>query len=404
MVCSTRMPPWRPQYSISWMTPGIWRDRLKSTLRIATLGIETILASVRSWLVNLRGETQPSPRDPYIQSVSASSVIIAWVSEKPDVGLVEYGKTSRLGRKEVDAQVGRRHAVTLSGLDPGSVYHYRVAEAEGSSETASFRTAPEGEDARFVFAVIGDSGRGRKQQLAVAALLERLEPSLILHTGDIVYPSGEDRHYDRCFFAPYRRLLREVPIFPVLGNHDLEWGNGAAYLANFHLPRNYPQSTGRYYSFDWGNAHFVALNSELYYKDSSGSPEEQKAWLEHDLQNTRKPWKIVYLHRPLYSSSKHGGDQKIREDLEPVLVHRKVDVVFCGHDHAYERTIPIGGVTHVVSGGGGKGLYPVGTSGWTAFSRSAHHAVFVRVDARRLSLEAIEPDGTVLDRMDLSRA
>lgn len=331
-------------------------------------------------------------------------MVIAWVNEKPNVGLVEYGKTPRLGRKEVDPQVSRRHAVALCSLDPGSTYYYRATQTEGSSEISRFHTAPEDEDARFVFAVIGDSGRGRKQQLAVAALLERLEPDLILHTGDVVYPSGEDRHYDRRFFAPYRRLLKETPIFPVLGNHDLEQGNGATYLANFHLPRNDPRSTGRYYSFNWGNVHFVALNSELYYEDSSSSPEEQKAWLENDLRNTCKLWKIAYLHRPLYSSSKHGGDQRIREDLEPILSRHEVDLVFCGHDHAYERTLPIEGVTHVVSGGGGTGLYPVSRSEWTAFSKSVHHAVLVSVDGRRLFLEAIESDGTVLDRMDLSRA
>ena len=78
-------------------------------------------------------------------------------------------------------------------------------------------------------------------------------------------------------------------------------------------------------------------------------------------------------------------------------------MVFNGHDHAYERTLPIRGVTYVVSGGGGKGLYPAGRSEWTAFSKSTHHAVLVRVHGERLSLEAIEPDGTVVDCMNLNR-
>jgi acid phosphatase type 7 len=386
------------------MTSGVLRNRLRSAFRVAELGVGAALASARSRLVNVRGEVQPPPRQPYVQSVSASSAVIAWVSEEPDVGLVEYGETPQLGRKGVDAQVGRRHAVALPGLSSASTYYYRVAEADGASEVARFRTAPEGEDSRFAFAVIGDSGRGRKNQLAVATLLERLEPDLILHTGDVVYPSGEERHYDRRFFVPYGRLLKEVPIFPVLGNHDLERGNGAAYLDNFHLPRNDPRGTGRYYSFDWGNAHFVALNSELYHGDSSGNPEEQKAWLERDLGEAHQPWRIAYFHRPLYSSSKHGSDERIREDLEPVLIRQEVDLVFSGHDHAYERTRPIYGVTYVLSGGGGKRLYPAGRSEWTAFSKSAHHAVVVRVDGERLSLEAVEPDGTVIDRADLSRA
>jgi acid phosphatase type 7 len=386
------------------MTSGVLRNRLRSAFRVAELGVGAALASARSRLVNIRGEVQPPPRQPYVQNVSASSAVIAWVSEEPDSGLLEYGETPQLGRKGVDAQVDRRHAVTLPGLSPASTYYYRVTEPDGASEIARFRTAPEGEDSRFAFAVIGDSGRGRKNQLAVAALLERLKPDLMLHTGDVVYPSGEERHYDRRFFVPYGRLLKEVPIFPVLGNHDLERGNGAAYLNNFHLPRNDPRGTGRYYSFDWGNAHFVALNSELYHEDSSGNPEEQKAWLERDLRETHQSWKIVYFHRPIYSSSKHGSDERIREDLEPVLIRQGVDLVFSGHDHAYERTRPICGVTYVLSGGGGKGLYPAGRSEWTAFSKSTHHAVVVRIDGERLSLEAVEPDGTVIDRADLSRA
>lgn len=222
-----------------------------------------------------------------------------------------------------------------------------------------------------------------------------------MHTGDVVYPKGEDRLYDTRFFLPYRRLIGEVPVFPTLGNHDVEKSYGAAYLENFYLPRNNPQGTGRYYSFDWGGAHFVALNSELYHEDGGGGKEEQKAWLERDLGETRRPWKIVFLHRPLYSSSEHGSDEEIREDLEPVFVRHEVDVVFSGHDHNYERTVPIGGVTYVVSGGGGKILYPAGRSKWTAFSKSAHHAVHIRVGAERLSLEAVEPDGIVLDRLDL---
>jgi 3',5'-cyclic AMP phosphodiesterase CpdA len=202
---------------------------------------------------------------------------------------------------------------------------------------------------------------------------------------------------------PYRELIREVPVFPVLGNHDVEKGNGAAYLKNFHLPSNNPQGTKRYYSFDWGNAHFIALDSELYYEDGGGSKEEQKEWLKQDLKGTRQPWRFVVFHRPIYSSSEHGSDETIREDLEPIFTLHEVDMVFSGHDHDYERTVPINGVIYVVSGGGGRDQYEAGRNKWTAFSKSTHHAVLVRIDAEHLTLEAVEPDGTVIDRLDLDR-
>jgi predicted phosphodiesterase len=347
------------------------------------------------------GEANTPPREPYMQGVTAYSAVICWVSAGPDAGVVEYGKTPELGRKEAEARVGGRHTVALTGLESGSTYHYRVEGAGGSSATGCFCTAPSGDDSRFSFAVVGDSGSGGKGQLAVAALLERLRPDLVLHTGDVVYPAGQERHYDRRFFVPYRNLIKTVPIFPVLGNHDVRKGNGAAFLQNFHPPLGSPGSTKRYYSFDWGNTHFVALDSELYHGDRGSDPEEQWDFLERDLATTRKHWRIAFLHRSPYGSSRHGGDEKVREDLEPLFAKHGVDLVFSGHDHVYERTVPIRGVTYVVSGGGGRRLYPAGRSARTVSSVSAHHAVLVRVDGGHLSLEAVEAGGTYVDRLDL---
>ena len=123
--------------------------------------------------------------------------------------------------------------------------------------------------------------------------------------------------------------------------------------------------------------------------------------MEQDLSATRKRWRVAFLHRLPYGSSRHGGDQKVKAELEPLFVRHGVDLVFGGHDHVYEHTMPIQGVIYVVSGGGGRRLYRAGKSTWTAFSMSAHHAVLVRVDGRHLSLEAVEADGTVVDRMEL---
>jgi len=370
-------------------------SRLRSVLRAAGLG--TAVSAARSLLEGALA-SRPSPRGPYVQGVTATSAIICWVSKAPGPGAVRYGKVPDLGREDIDRRIGSRHSVALAGLEPGSTYCYRVEDVDESSQRGSFRTAPVGEDSSFSFAVVGDSGSGGKGQLAVASLLRRLAPDLILHTGDVVYPAGEERHYDRRFFAPYEELIKDVPVFPVLGNHDVRKGNGAAFLENFHPPLGNPDSTKRYYSFDWGNAHFVALDSELYHGDKRVSSREQKTFLERDLAATRKRWKVVFLHRSPYGSSRHGGDDKVRYDLEPVLARHGVDLVFAGHDHVYERTVPIRGVTYVVSGGGGRRLYPAGKGRLTARSKSVHHAVLVRVDGDNLSLEATEPDGTVFDR------
>ena len=362
-------------------------------LRGAAPGIRSALAAARMSLI---GRTVPLPRAPYVQNVSTGSATIAWVGDEPGRGVVEYGEGPDLGRVATEDLVSRRHVVTLRGLNPGSAYHYRV----NGGATGSFRTAPES-GAAFAFAVIGDSGNGGKNQMAVAGLLERVKPDLVLHTGDIVYPSGEDKHYDKRFLAPYRGLIGEVPLFPVLGNHDVQEDDGAAFLKNFHPPRNNPRGTARYYSFDWGDAHFVALDSELYHEDAGGDTEEQRLWLEEDLSATRKPWRFAFLHRPLYSSSRHGSDQEIRADLAPVFSRHGVQLVFSGHDHAYERTVPVGGVIYLVTGGGGKRLYQARKRSWTAASASAHHATLVCVHGEHLTLEAVKPDGTVLDHLEM---
>jgi len=351
---------------------------------------------------SLLGAAAPGPtfREPYVQNVTSTSAVIAWVSEEPGAGVVKYGRTPELGREQIDRWIDNHHAVAIADLEPDSTYHYRVEGVGRSWPMGRFRTAPTVEGTSFSFAVIGDSGSGGKGQLAVARLLGHLKPDLILHTGDVVYPNGGERPYDRRFFAPYVELIRGVPVFPVVGNHDVRKDDGAAFLDNFHPPLGNPGSTKRYYSFDWGDAHFVALDSELYYDDKGGSTEQQKAFLERDLAATDRRWKVAFLHRSPYGSSSHGGDERVRHDLAPIFAKHGVDLVFAGHDHVYERTVPIGGVTYVVSGGGGRKLYPAGKGRLTACSKSAHHAVLGRVDDGRLSIEAVEPDGLVFDRVD----
>jgi len=380
------------------MDPGNTGEE-QTRLEARASGLETARSTVRS-LLGGAFASRRSARGPYVQGVTATSATICWVSKAPGVGVVRYGMAPDLGRERIDSLIVRHHAVEIADLEPDSAYHYQVVGQDGPWLAGSFRTAPVGKDSRFSFAVVGDSGSGGKGQRMVAGLLGRLEPDFILHTGDVVYPAGEERHYNRRFFSPYGDLIKKVPVFPVLGNHDVRERNGVAFLENFHPPLGSPGSTKRYYSFDWGDAHFVALDSELYYGDEGGSAEQQKAFLERDLAATGKRLKIALLHRSPYGSSRHGGDESVRDNLEPLFARHGVDLVFAGHDHVYERMVPIKGVTYVVSGGGGRRLYPAGKGRLTACSRSAHHAVVMCVDGGRLSLEAVEPDGTVFDRVD----
>jgi hypothetical protein len=341
------------------------------------------------------------PVEPYVQNVTEGTASILWRTTIETDGRLAYGETRELGLF-AEGGAGQDHHVRLTGLKPDTVYFY-TAGAFGQEPTiSSFRTAPAA-DSPITFAVIGDSGTGGDAQATMAGVLAGVEPRLVLHTGDVVYRRGAECHYAKRFFYPYQNLIASVPVYPALGNHDLLAADGAAYFETFDLPANNPERSERYYSFDYGPVHFVALDSELYHGDGgAGAASAQKTWLEADLQQTAQPWTVVYLHRSPFSTGKHGDDEAIVADLVPLFAREGVDVVFGGHTHAYERFVPRDGVTYVVSGGGGARLHNVRQIAETAVAAKKHHVLKVTATPDRLAIEAVDEDGQVFDRVELA--
>ena len=337
-------------------------------------------------------------RGPYLQSVTTTSAIVVWQTDQPGNSRVDYGAGDYTHSIDLP-DLTNEHVITLTDLITGTEVLYRVSTNGVELASGSFRTAA-GADQPFSFAVIGDSGTGSTAQVAVADRMVALDPQFVLHTGDVVYPNGQADGYDPFFFQPYQALARRAPIFPALGNHDYDTRQGQPYLDAFYLPHNNPANTERYYSFDWGNAHFTALDF------NTGPDADQLAWLRNDLASTDKPWKFVFYHQAIYSSGPHGYEGWVtakRELLAPIFEQNHVDVVFNGHDHDYERTQPIHGVLYIVSGGGGASLYPVIPKSFCAHAESTYHTVFVTVDECTLKLQAIKPDGTVIDSTTLTK-
>ncbi len=336
-------------------------------------------------------------RGPYLQSVSATSAIIVWRTKGAGDSRVDYGVGSYT-QSVGDTLPTTEHVITLTGLITGTEIMYRVLTNEVELASGSFRTAA-APNQSFSFAVIGDSGIGSPAQQQVADRMVALDPHFVLHTGDVVYPSGQASGYDPYFFQPYQALLKRAPIFPTLGNHDYVSGSGQPYLDAFYLPHNNPANSERYYSFDWGSAHFAALDF------NDGPSQAQLDWLQNDLASTDKAWKFVFYHQAIYSSGPHGYDPYIinkRAVLAPIFAANHVDIVFNGHDHDYERTVPISDVVYIVSGGGGASLYPVNPQPFSAFAESTYHTVYVAVNGCTLTLQAITPDGAVIDSTGLS--
>jgi hypothetical protein len=365
-------------------------------------------------------------RGPFIQSVATTSAQIVWQTSMSSTGIVVAGTTSNtLNLAFASGATTSTHAVLLSGLLPGTRYFYQVRSWLGSEEPTvspifSFRTF--GDAGEITFAVVGDSGGGSTAQYNVARQLELAAPNLVLHLGDIVYDSFKSGAADLRFLSVYRNQMREVPWFTTMGNHDIDAiERDAPYLAAMVLPTNSASGTEHYYSFDHGEAHFVCLFVPDYkfrpdfahLALTNGSPQYQ--WLTNDLARTSKPWKILFFHLPVSTSSFHAAEDQnannisdqtdLQEIILPIASEYGVQMIFNGHDHNYERFAPIQGVHRVVSGGGGRSVSDMFHRDETSaqfYARS--HCVRASLNAERLQIEAVDEHGEILDRMVIHRA
>lgn len=219
-------------------------------------------------------------------------------------------------------------------------------------------------------AVLGDVGTGGPEEWATAGLAaeaasERQFDGLVL-LGDNVYPNGDPSRLDATVFDPFAPILDQgTTLLPVLGNHDVQDGHAAGQVAAFGLP-------GRWYAVDLGAVLFIGLDSNLV---GDGS---QAAWLEATLREAGHEWIIVAMHHPPYSAGIHGSDRSVRREWVPLFEQYGVDLVLAGHDHDYQRSEIINGVTYVVSGGGA-GTRLTGAADFTAYSASVLHYVDVKV-------------------------
>jgi hypothetical protein len=339
-------------------------------------------------------------RQPYLQRVTSGSAVLGWVSTAPagehvDLTLPDgTAVTSVPGAIDASAERVEGESqvwAAVEGLQPDTIYCYAIANSEPMTARTGFRTAPPTGSAQTVrFLAFGDSGGGGGDQYALLDQMSSFPYQLIIHTGDIAYDAGTIGQFESNVFKVYADLFRNVPFFPAPGNHEYNTPGAAPFHSVFDLPS---ASTDQlWYSYDWGPVHFAALDTEADYAT-------QAAWLDQDLAATVQPWKIVYMHRPPYSSGNHGSDTGLRTKLAPVLESRHVQLVLSGHDHDYERMIPQNGTAFVVTGGGGIGTRGVGWSSFTAFSEAVIHLIYGEVGPDQMVLHAVDATGVEFDSM-----
>ena len=335
---------------------------------------------------------------PYLLQVGSDSAQVrarSTVAREANITLTAEGQAQIV--QTVDA--AKIQTFDLTGLIPGTDYSYVVERAESTWE-GTFRT-PAGPDDTVRFDVLGSSGVSNDAQHAIAAEMLADAPDFVLHTGDVVFPRGALCHYGLRYFGPYEDLLPYAAVASTIGEVDLKTSGGGAFRQSFEPD---PQNDGPFYrSFDYGPVHVIVLNSELYGRNDPTAIDQQRDWLVEDLAaSANAPWTVVLLHRPPYSSTDGAANDEIRTDLGPVFSQNGVDLVFSGHARNYERFQPDGGVTYVVTGGGGadtQGFEPNRTS---VAAADVHHFLSVEASPNSLIARVIDEQGGTIDTFELS--
>ncbi|MDH3281030.1 MAG: DNRLRE domain-containing protein, partial [Gammaproteobacteria bacterium] len=303
-------------------------------------------------------------RGPYLQLGTATSVMVKWRTDVATQSEVRYGLTPGSLTGVVQSGVATtEHALALTGLLSDEKYYYSVGNFSGpmvgGDASHYFVTSPPaGTPTPTRVWVLGDSGTANANAAAVRdAFLNYTgdrPPNLWLMLGDNAYPDGTDAEYEAAVFDMYPVTLRQSVLWPTLGNHDGHTADSATqsgpYYDIFSLPDagqagGLASGTEAYYSFDYGNIHFICLESHDTDRSTSGA---MMTWLANDIQATDKEWIIAYWHHPPYSKGSHDSDTAgklidMRENALPILESWGVDLVLTGHSHSYERSFLLDG-------------------------------------------------------------
>lgn len=306
----------------------------------------------------------PMTRGPYLQIGTPTSVVVRWRTVVPSNSRVRYGTNSADLSQFADVLAETtEHEVLVSGLSPDTKYFYAVGNSTtnfaGGDTNHFFVTSPlPGTPKPTRIWIIGDAGRGDGNQTAVRNayynFTSQRHTDLWLMLGDNAYNTGLDSEYQTAVFNMYSELLRKSVVWSTLGNHETAqattYTDNYPYFDIFSFPTNaeaggVPSFTEHYYSFDYGNIHFICLDSMTADRSTNGA---MATWLRSDLNATTNDWLIAFWHHPPYTKGSHDSDSEtqliqMRQNFLPILEAGGVDLVLSGHSHSYERSYLLDG-------------------------------------------------------------
>ncbi|MCA0153218.1 T9SS type A sorting domain-containing protein [Winogradskyella vincentii] len=324
------------------------------------------------------GFTQSIIRGPYLQKGTQTSVVIKWRTDSNDSSIIEYSTDSAFGTFTTfsDSTLKSDHEAEITGLTSGTVYYYRIGIGGGLLPNDSelyFKTHPViGSTDPYTFWIAGGIGQaGFSSANAVAVEVRDAYYSYIgnditdgiILTGDNADSKGTDAQFQTHLFNVYNDKIKNSILWATLGNIDGKFVNNTtapigAYYDVFTFPTSgesggLASGTESYYSFDYGNIHFIVLNS---HDEDRSVGSTMYNWALNDIQSTTQEWIIGIWHHPPYSKGYHTSEGlqyvgtpaeiqliEMRENIIPMLEANGIDLVISGHTEVYERSYFING-------------------------------------------------------------
>ena len=418
-------------------------------LQYGALGAATIMGGV-SWAY--KGEVKNVVRDVKRMSGSKESPLLVRqiVSSNNETGRTIMWETKgsspeakielrRKGDSEIrdfsatevvlseDKRTRYIHESYIKGLKSKESYEYRVNNAD--SDEWYPLIADNGEKVKaLLFPDSQSADYSDWQKLAETAIKQNKDANLMISMGDLV-DNGEHAHQWDAWFAGLEPAMAAIPLAPIMGNHEtytLDWKIRLpeAYLKLQAVPDNGSKDFSRYYfSYDYGPIYFTVINTMMQEIDKfkEGLLEEQLEWVRKDLGETKKPWKVVLLHKDVlqYRFTKNmerkEGFSEIGRLLMPIFDEFKVDVVFSAHLHTYRNRGHIRnferdskGPLYIITGVAGDVRYP---GLWIDHSFDEYVAPqpekdnFLTIEATKNTLEvkAFQWNGTQMDHSVLRK-
>jgi len=321
---------------------------------------------------------------PYLMMPTQTGITVCWVSDTPSIGEVVVPGAEAVH----DAKETRFHRVKLVGLKAYTHYTFTV-NCGGVKRSGGFMTAaPVSQPFKFV--AYGDNRTQPKVHAAILESMSVFKPDFIVQTGDQVADGNNQAQWNE-FWGVAGKTLSETAYYPSLGNHER---HGAPYFQYFDTPQDY--------AFDYGNTHFVSLDSNR----PTAQYAAQNEWLQKDLKaHQGAKWRVVFFHHTVHTCvdmpDRRAESAERAKRFEPIFVAGHVQLVINGHDHDYQHHLA-NGITYLVTGGGGAPLYDVTPD--TPFvlrAKKAHHHCELQVKGDAMSIRVVEPDGNIIEDFTL---